>query len=55
MKNKRIILGSSLLALCLPFLAACSNSEKVTTLRILNMEDYIYFQNRRRSYGSEVQ
>ena len=42
MKNKRIILGSSLLALCLPFLAACSNSEKVTTLRILNMEDYIY-------------
>ena len=42
MKSKRIILSSALIAICLPFLAACSGEEGVTTLRVLNMEDYIY-------------
>ena len=42
MKNKNLFLFAALGLLVLPSLSACSSSEEGTTLRVLNMEDYIY-------------
>ena len=42
MKSSKYILLGALFCLSLSFISACSQSEEGTTLRILNMEDYIY-------------
>ena len=42
MNNKKLFLFGALALLIAPSLSACSSSTEGTTLRVLNMEDYIY-------------
>ena len=42
MKYNKLVLLPALFCLTIPFLSACSLSNDATTLRVLNMEDYIY-------------
>ena len=46
MKNKKLFLFTALGLLIAPLLSACSSSSNVTTLRVLNMEDYIYLYDK---------